>query len=243
MRVKKSFKTRRKKSFFKLYLFCFFILAAFSGLIYFLFFSSFFTIKEINILNNKEVPKQQIENAISLKLTQNIFLADTEKSCEEIKDKILKISEVSIKKSYPNKIMVQVEERKPVAILQKEDSFYFIDKKGIAYQETNRGDSPVLISNGIKITPDLAQKSGKIMDKFQNLDTLTFISEYRANAKSKEGWEAYINLDGDVDWQMEELQTILNGEVNSKDLKYIDLRFDKIYIFPETAILKNPTKK
>lgn len=66
---------------------------------------------------------------------------------------------------------------------------------------------------------------------------ISIISEKRLNTKTSEGWEIYFNLKKDIDWQLTELDFLLKERIppdKRRNLEYIDLRFEKIYIFPET---------
>ncbi len=81
----------------------------------------------------------------------------------------------------------------------------------------------------------------KIESQFKNnfnipLKEISIASEERINAKTREGWQVYFNSKGDIDWQMESLGILLEEKLPSekrRKLEYIDLRFNKIYIFPE----------
>ncbi len=56
------------------------------------------------------------------------------------------------------------------------------------------------------------------------------------NVNTADGWEVYFNPKGDLNWQITELAAILENRIpleKRKNLKYIDLRFNKVYIFPE----------
>jgi len=68
------------------------------------------------------------------------------------------------------------------------------------------------------------------------LEELTIISEERLNAKTSEGWEIYFNLKGDLNWQILKLKAVLENRIPPEkrgNIDYIDLRFERVYIFPE----------
>lgn len=58
------------------------------------------------------------------------------------------------------------------------------------------------------------------------------ILEDKLVAKTSEGWEIYFNLNKDIDWQLTELELLLESKISlqeRKNLEYIDLRFSKIF--------------
>jgi len=68
------------------------------------------------------------------------------------------------------------------------------------------------------------------------LKELTIVSEERLNAKTLEGWEIYFNLKGDLNWQILKLKAVLENRIPPEkrgNVIYIDLRFERVYIFPE----------
>ena len=65
---------------------------------------------------------------------------------------------------------------------------------------------------------------------------LLVVSDRRFNIKTSEGWEIYFNPSKDLDWQLTELGILLKEKIlpeKRRNLQYIDLRFEKIYIYPE----------
>ena len=68
-------------------------------------------------------------------------------------------------------------------------------------------------------------------------------STTRALAKSEDerssstGWEIYFNLKGDLNWQILKLKAVLENRIPPEkrgNINYIDLRFERVYILPET---------
>jgi len=239
---KKSFKSLRKRFPFRFFFLSFLFISLSSGAVYFVFFTDFLKIKEINVRNNKEIPSEEIKNAIKDKiyLSGNILFADIKGAVEEIQDNFPKVKNVSINRILPDKISIQISERKPIATVFLDNDFYLIDKDGVVYEKTKWGITPEILPNGVEITSEIAGKLAMAIEKFQSLkiplDNLFLASAYRANIKTNEGWEAFINLNENISWQMEKLETLLKEKIppeSRKNLKYIDLRFKKTYVYPE----------
>jgi len=81
-KYKKTYRTKKKRSFFKIlknkfFWLSFLFLAILSGLFYIFIFSSVFQVKNIQVLGTNKVPVQEIKDIISAN-TKNIFLTNLE---------------------------------------------------------------------------------------------------------------------------------------------------------------------
>lgn len=144
-----------------------------------------------------------------------------------------------------------IEERKLAATLCQDKRCFFVDKNGIAYEEISEANyqgpkikNQILLSE-IKlgenaVIVDLMAQILKIYSKLSDdlkitLQEFDIASEQRLNVKTAGGWEIYFNLKGDIHWQITELKTILENKIppkNWKNLEYIDLRFDRVFVSP-----------
>lgn len=88
----------------------------------------FFRVKEVEMAGGQKIPK---ETLLSLTATEGISNLFSVKSKEIVKrlESHPWIEQVSVRKIFPNKILIQVEEKKPMAIIQLEE-LYYIDTKG-----------------------------------------------------------------------------------------------------------------
>ena len=88
------------------------------------FFSKFY-IQKIAIENNKITKEENINNKLSFLKQSNIFLLDKKKIERKLKE-IQFIDSFQIKKVYPNKIIIKITEKKPIAIIQhnKEKKYF-----------------------------------------------------------------------------------------------------------------------
>lgn len=271
-RIKKR-KSVLKNRFFWLIVF---VLMMTGGIFYLFCFYKFFQIKEIKISGNQKVSVQDLENTIESQIvfrviffqTKSIFLADEGKINNVVLENFTQITNVNIKKDFPDALIVEIEERKPVAIfcqtqqdqatssgqmvLGQYEKNFFIDREGVIFEESLEPDSQRVkiknqsLSSEIKLGEKAVDEKilSQILDielKLEKelkvaLEEITVVSEQRLNAKTKEGWEIYFNLKGDLSWQITKLGAVLENKIpfqKRKNLKYIDLRFEKIYISPE----------
>ncbi len=264
-RYKKSYRSKRKRSFKLIknkffWLGCFIIIICFS-LGYFLFFSSFFQIKNIEVLGAEKVSSQEINNIISQN-SRNVFLTDFKTIKEMIFSQYPQIGAVTLKRKLPDKISAQIEERKPAAVFYyksflmgfSKKEYFFIDEQGIVFEKASEPfpDLP-LIELNLMLSSQLGQEAIKKdqLEKILNINSQLnndlgiklskniLVSERRLNIKTSEGWEVYFNLKDDLDWQIEKLDILLKQRIppeKRRNLEYIDLRFEKIFIFPDTYL-------
>ncbi|MCK4453815.1 FtsQ-type POTRA domain-containing protein [Candidatus Parcubacteria bacterium] len=252
MKVKKFRKLhriKRKKSLLKNKFFWFgvLILAIVVSLSYFLFFHSFFQIKNIEIFGNEKLKTEQIESLIEK--DKNIFLFNIDKNKKKILENFPEITELLLEKDFPRSIKIQIEERKPVAIFCQNEKYFFIDKKGIVYEKAE-ANSMLKIKN-LTLNKELELRLGdeiltenqlnqiiyietKLKENLEiQIELAEIVSDQRLNIKTSEGWEIYFNIQEDIDWQLIELGLILKQKISPEkrgEIKYIDLRFEKVFI-------------
>jgi len=246
-RYKKSYRTRKKRSVFNILKNKFFWLGLlffiiFSGLTYFFIFSSVFQIKNIEVLGTEKTSEEEIRIIVSNN-AKNIFLADLEEIDRILLERYVQIGNVDIKRDFPDVLLVQIEERKPVAVISKYEGYFFIDKEAVIFEEILEKPLEMLI---LKSEEDLIQKEQldqalKINSVLKNdlkipIKEILIKSEKRIDVETIEGWNIYFNPKKDLDPQLEEFGILLKEKISLKDrenLEYVDLRFEKIYIFPQ----------
>ncbi len=262
---KKPYRIKRKKPILKNRFFWFGILflVLAGGIFYLVCFAPFFQIRAINISGCQKVQTQELENAIKSQIvkniaffnTQSIFLVNSGKIAAEIIKNFPQIEKINLQKDLLDKLVVSVGERKPAALLCQGEKCFLIDKNGVAYEETSEADyrgpkikSQILLSEikpgEIVVETNLMLQILKINSKLRDdlkiaLQEFDIASEQRLNVKTVSGWEVYFNLKGDIDWQIMELKTILENKIppkNWRNLDYIDLRFDRVFVSPEGVI-------
>lgn len=254
---RKPYRFKKKRLILKSRFFWFpiLILIAFLTVFYLVCFYSLFQIKEVEISGNQKVSAENIRNLIEINLpkkiiflnSKSIFLVNFKKIEENLLGQLPQIGKVDFDRDFPNKLIVSVKERKPVAILEKGEDYFFVDEKGLAFEKISEKDSWLIIKN-----PSLAQelklgeevieeeKLAKILEIRSELRKLEIrislaeiISSQRVNIRTLEGWEIYFNLEDDVSQQVFNLNLVLKEKISPEErenLEYVDLRFgNQIY--------------
>ena len=262
-KYRKPYRIKKKKSIFRNRFFWLgiLILIVFIGLFYFLVFSSFFQIKEIKISGNsafaealadrqkisveniQEVIEKEIEQRVLFLPSKSIFLADFPKIKAKISETFPQIAQINFKRKFPDTLTVTIEERKPTAVFNQEDLYFFLDKEGIIFENTLAGGQLIKIKKAIKdkelklgdrvLEKELISAILEIESKLENdlkipIEEVLVVSDERINIKTSDGWEIYLNPKGDIEWQLTKLRVDLEEEIpqeRRKDLEYIELRF------------------
>jgi len=253
-KYRKPYRVRKKKSIFRNRFFWLgiLILIIFGGFFYLICFSSFFQIKEIKISGNQKVPTADLQNIIQNRIekkvlffrSKGIFLADLNKINGAILEKFPQIAQANLDKKFPNTLLAQVEERKPIAIFCQGERYFFLDKEGIIFEEVSEvGIEYLKIKNLTliedlklgeevvkkEVLPKILEIESKLRENFKiSAEEISILSEDRLNAKTLDGWEIYFNPQKDLNWQLTKLNAVLEEEIpleRRKDLEYIELRF------------------
>lgn len=245
-KYRKSYRTKKKKSIFNVLKNKFFwlgllILTILSSLTYFFIFSSVFQVKNIQVLGTEKVSNQEIKNIV-LTNVKNIFLVDFEMLNKDILERYSQVAKINFKRKLPDKILVQIEERKAALVFCQsvEESFlrfrsqkgpdncFLLDSQGIIFEKIDQLETKLLILKtkiaiyrfhlGQEIiSRDYIEKIIKIESQLKNkvrISEVSLISENRLNIKTLENWEIYFNPQKDIDWQIEELEIVLKEKIS-----------------------------
>lgn len=258
---RKPHRIKKKKSIFKNWFFwlTILIIIIIGGIFYLLFFYSFFQVKDIEIFGNKKLTTEDLRFLASKEIEKNIlnfptktiFLVNTSQIEKKISENFPLIENASLKREFPDKIILEVKERKPVAIfypqLTSQDSkAFFIDKYGIVFELTEDDvagiDLPKLkkeINRNLNIGDNVMREeeiskiletNSKLKNELEILPQETLIvSEEGFNVLTSENFQIYFNFQEDINWQLTKLKAVLDEEIpieRRSDLEYIDVRFD-----------------
>jgi len=109
------------------------------------------TINEIRFENNKIVSNEELIKDLSFLYNKNIIFLNT----LEIKKKLKKnsfIESLQVKKVYPNKLIIKIFEKQPIAIIFHENKKFFLGKKFelIKYKKISKYENLAVINGDEK---------------------------------------------------------------------------------------------
>ena len=215
------------------------------GLVYLCFFSNFFKIKKITIVNNKDVQLNQVEEIINPILSyprflifpgNNIFLVARENIKTALSSKIFQIENLEIKKKYPDVLKIVVYEKEPKLIWVTQDKTYFVDKEGEICYEIS---SELLNNTELPIVHDNLGKEVKPKDKVLNEEVITAIENIQKrfqvktenkilyfevpaamaseiHVKTEKGFKVYFSCQRNIDVQLDDLQAVIAHQVKDQ---------------------------
>lgn len=127
----------------------------------FFFQSSYFNIDAVQIEGLKEIPLNEVERLTTDVTGQNLIMLDQ----KQLEQKVLLhplVESVEFKRQLPSRLVVQVKERTPVALVVVSPGVVEVDSKGI-YLRRREGwpDQSYPVINGVKL-PDTAGPGQKL---------------------------------------------------------------------------------
>jgi cell division protein FtsQ len=109
-----------------------------------------FGIKGVAISGVRELSRQQILDALGIRHTNSLLFLDVAR----LRDKLVAlplVKDASVSKLYPNRVMVEIEERRPCALWQKDGAVKIIAADGTpisALDETRFLNLPFVVGDG-----------------------------------------------------------------------------------------------
>ena len=186
-------KKRKKRRYYrKNYVTLIIIMLLFTTLtLYFLLFTDFFNIKDIAVEGNNMVAKDEILVKCGIKNSDNIFMFN-KKTVVNALEKIPYIQEARLMRLFPDKILINIKERKPIGIFYVNNSFTYVDSQEIVVDNSSNiydSDIPIItIADGsiqstqagetISIEPQWIKKNVfGILNELDETEISKYISE------------------------------------------------------------------
>ena len=264
---KRKYRLKRKKPFYKKRWFRLglLVLILLGETLYLAFFSPVFQIKEIEVRGFSKISSREIQNFVKEEVKWNflffssgsIFLLNSKDIEKVILERFLRVASCNLKRVFPDKLVIYLQERRPVAVLCSNDSennnkrkrnCYFIDEEGVVFEKSFEEENKYL---KIKSTRESPIKLGERIFPREKLEKFLEIQRYleknlkislesispgnkeRLIVKTGKNWEIYFNLKEDLKKQLRNLKLVLEEKIlpeKRKDLEYIDLRFgNRVY--------------
>lgn len=153
--------------------------------------SPIFNIKEIDVSNNEQIKTETIVSLSQLNLGQNIFKFNKNKVNKNIKTNAY-IESVEIKRKLPNKVQIQIEERKQEYNVEFLNGYAYINNQGYILQISEEKQALPTIQ-GIS-TPDEQIVEGNRLNS-EDLEKLEIIIQIMNICKNYELDSKITNID------------------------------------------------
>jgi cell division protein FtsQ len=162
-------KRRGLKRKFILFIRILFIVIIFAGLIWgfnYFYNSSYFKISSIIIKNNNHYTDDILKKETGILPGTNIFEIDKKAVEEELVKNLAWLKNASLKKVFPNSIVIEVVERKPFIRILVGGKYYLVDNEGIVLLKLEDKDIEnykdlIFVRNALKYSPEIGEKVAK----------------------------------------------------------------------------------
>lgn len=111
-----------------------------------------FKLSYISVAGNSYIPTEDIYRIAGIYKGQHMFQVETDKALQNLR-KDLRIEQAVVRRTFPNGIFIEVEERRPIACVACEFGFLDLDRKGMvlnAYRVRHLQTTPLLV--GVQVS-------------------------------------------------------------------------------------------
>lgn len=108
--------------------------------------SPYFQIKEVLVRGCKELTEKEILSSAAIKPSQNLLAINLSTIARRIESNPW-VKEVSIGREFPNRLVINLQERTAVALVKRDNGFNLMDLDGVAFKKLEKNDEvdiPVL---------------------------------------------------------------------------------------------------
>lgn len=124
----------------------------------------YFQIEETTIKGCERITEKEVLTLAGIKPFQNILAINPGEIARRINSNPW-VKDVSIERGLPNRLVIEVRERKVSALVKENKGIYFMDSSGVIFKELKKGekeDLPVL--TGFHKNSALLKKSAELID-------------------------------------------------------------------------------
>jgi len=220
------------------------ILGIFSYFVYKFNILNYFKISDVYVEGASEfVSAEDIRLVVERNsIGQSIFLINTGNLVDIVQRSFLGAKTVKVEKEYPDKIIVVIEERVPLAIVYNDENEYFlIDSDGYVLGVVEKGfsDLPKIryeegIVIGTFLEKEIIPVSIEILkfaeEEELKISSMSFYPKYTRLFAGK-GTEVFIGYDKDRKESLKTVNALIKKlESEGKTIRKIDLRYDKVIV-------------
>jgi cell division protein FtsQ len=197
--------------------------------------SSFFALNEVEVYGNKYLSEKRLADMMGIQPGENLIELPSREVAGMLMDSKW-VRSVSLRKEYPGRLVVRIDEAVPQALLQVRDDVYFVDDEGNVLEK--------LKTKPVQFLPVIVSDSARNPSTFKEAVALAGVIKQRGLAAEKdrieitgveEGPESLtMKIDGltakvgqgDYDEKLRRLFE-LSDEIRRRhiNIKYVDLRF------------------
>lgn len=104
-----------------------------SGVTWLLYGSSWLRVERVNVSGTAALTPEEVRRAASVPLGEPLAAVDTDATERRLRERLPRIAEVDVSRSWPHTIAVRVTERRPEALVEKSGKFVEVDEEGVLF--------------------------------------------------------------------------------------------------------------
>ncbi len=193
-----------------------------------------FSVASIEIRGLAEADSTEISDRIDVSETSSLLMVDAEKARARISE-IPWVSDVTVKKLYPNRIVVELTERRPFALWQDDGKVKVVDKSGTVTSEvieTRNAGLPLVVGQGanLRVTEAIAlmESAPSIRGRIR---AAVLVAQRRWNLVTTDGIEILLPEEGAEQALARVAQLQDAKKLLDRDLVVVDLRVpDRLFV-------------
>lgn len=199
-----------------------------------------FNVQKVDVQGRVNTQQQDLLKALNINIGDSIFAIDLQQARFRL-EKLEWVRQATVMRHLPNLIHIKIEERRPIAIWQRNNQFYLVDEDGTAIltkDHRHYGVLPLVVGEGApQKSPELLESLKNYPNIQKNLQAVSRIRERRWNIYLV--GEILVKLsDTSLSQGLEKLENLLNEQrISVGHVKEIDLRTPDRYfvkVTPET---------
>jgi cell division protein FtsQ len=129
------------------------IVLAVLGLTYVVMFTSLIGVRSVEVLGTHDISQDAVRDAAAVEVGTPMVRLDTEEVARRVA-KLPRVAEVSVSRSFPTTVEIQVTERTPVAVVSDTDGTHLVDRTGLDYATVSARPGGLPVLKVIKVAPD-----------------------------------------------------------------------------------------
>ena len=247
---------------------------------YVLFYANFLDIVRVDISGLERLREEEIRAEINAWLEgeypfrisrRNLILFDRKAFAKVLEEKFKRVERVSIKKTFPGNLRVEIEERRLLMLLCSGERCYTLNQAALAYAADNfdweelkaenlvslRDLSGVEIGTEVRaLEEDFMRFALAVGEGVWEKTGVTLSKEQQTPSRvsgdlrvlTEEGWKIFFNTEIGLEKELLMLKTVLEKEIDQEErqkLEYVDLRIEGkvFYKFKEENAAKEEGEK
>jgi len=191
-----------------------------------------FTINNVVVEGLKELSQNDVLARLTFDNNKSLFSFDVKKAREDIKQ-LAWVRDVIVAKSYPDRLIVRIDERKPFAIWQNENTLSLVERDGEPIDRFDKrfAGLPLLVGKGANVSgADIIFQVGRIPVLKKRIKAYMRIADRRWDLRLVNGVTIRLPDENIADSLLELTRLDKVYGLLSRDIEVVDLRLSDRYV-------------